>query len=220
MAVPIPGEEDLGTDGFGTDATELHVDAAPVDLGAITEHQAEAVHASFVVMDVVDVSLLLPAQYPKVLLREAEAPFRALEFAVGLARARPSPRRSTAPHPRPLTHQLFANTLRAFSVDIVAVRLVAGWARTTAPRSICGRTGDARCSTAVPPTHWPWRCAKASLPRSWPTSGCSTRGRRQRPLRSGRNGEDAIARLGDAGDLFGLGGGPLVRMRSRMAIRT
>jgi bifunctional DNase/RNase len=125
MAVPIPGEEDLGTDGFGTDATELHVDAAPVDLGAITEHQAEAVHASFVVMDVVDVSLLLPAQYPKVLLREAEAPFRALEFAVGLAEGTAIAQAlNRTPTPRPLTHQLFANTLRAVSVDIVAVRLV------------------------------------------------------------------------------------------------
>jgi len=160
------------------------------------DHRApgRAVHASFVVMDVVDVSLLLPAQYPKVLLREAERLSGLSSSPWASPRARHRPGAQPHPTPRPLTHQLFANTCGRSPSTSWPCGSWAGWARTTAPRSICGRTGDARCSTAVPPTHWPWRCAKASLPRSWPTSGCSTRGRRQRPLRSGRNGEDAIAR--------------------------
>jgi len=116
-------------------------------------------------MDVVDVSLLLPAQYPKVLLREAEAPFRALEFAVGLAEGTaiaqalnrtPTPGRSPiSSSPTPCG--------RSPSTSWPCGSW-AGWARTTAPRSICGRTGDARCSTAVPPTHWPGAAPRRPCP--------------------------------------------------------
>jgi bifunctional DNase/RNase len=67
----------------------------------------------------------LPSAYPMVTLQEAEAPLRTLSFPVGLpegtAMAHALRRIAT---PRPLTHELFADVLARYRVDVVAVRLV------------------------------------------------------------------------------------------------
>jgi bifunctional DNase/RNase len=81
--------------------------------------------ATFRVMDVEDVSLDLPQQYPAVTLVETEPPMRALVFPVGLtegtAMAQALRRMDSR---RPMTHELFMTVLRRARIDVIAVRLV------------------------------------------------------------------------------------------------
>jgi hypothetical protein len=90
----------------------------------------------FRVVQLDDVSLELPAQYPLVTLVEAEPPQRELVFPVGLsegtAMALALRRQGGA---RPSTHELFAQVLRRAHIDVIAVR------------------------TAGPPTASCWPCA-------------------------------------------------------------
>ena len=76
-------------------------------------------------MDVEDVSLDLPQQYPVVTLVETEPPMRALVFPVGLtegtAMAQALRRMDSR---RPMTHELFMTVLRRARIDVIAVRLV------------------------------------------------------------------------------------------------
>ena len=80
---------------------------------------------AFRVMDVEDVALDLPAQYPAVTLVEAESPGRTLVFPVGLpegtAMAQALRRMDS---PRPMTHELFMRVLQRARIDVIAVRLV------------------------------------------------------------------------------------------------
>ncbi|MGO8862764.1 MAG: bifunctional nuclease family protein [Acidimicrobiales bacterium] len=79
---------------------------------------------AFIVMDVTDVSLELPAQYPFVSLRESEPSKRTLVFPVGLAEGTAlalALRRMTSP--RPLTHELFSEVLGRARIEVVALRL-------------------------------------------------------------------------------------------------
>jgi uncharacterized protein len=77
------------------------------------------------VMDIEDVSLDLPSQFPAVTLVESEPPMRTLVFPVGLtegtAMAQALRRMAS---PRPMTHELFMEVLQRVRVDIIAVRLV------------------------------------------------------------------------------------------------
>jgi bifunctional DNase/RNase len=79
----------------------------------------------FRVMQLSDVSLDLPSHYPVVTLDEAEEPFRHLTFPVGLHEgtnlAHAYRRVATA---RPLSHEVLAEVLARFQIDVVAVRLV------------------------------------------------------------------------------------------------
>jgi bifunctional DNase/RNase len=77
------------------------------------------------VMDVEDVSLDLPSQFPLVSLVESEPPMRTLVFPVGLTEGAAlalALRRMDSP--RPLTHELFAQVLQRVRVDVIAVRLI------------------------------------------------------------------------------------------------
>jgi hypothetical protein len=81
--------------------------------------------ASFRVMDVDDVSLDLPTQYPAVTLVEAEPPMRTLVFPVGLPEGTAlaqALRRIQGR--RPMTHELFMQVMQRARIDVVAVRLV------------------------------------------------------------------------------------------------
>ena len=81
--------------------------------------------AAFRVMDVDDVALDLPAQFPLVTLVEAEPPRRELVFPVGLTEGTAMAqalRRLTGA--RPMTHELFAHVLQRANIDVIAVRLV------------------------------------------------------------------------------------------------
>jgi bifunctional DNase/RNase len=80
---------------------------------------------AFRVMDVEDVLLDLPAQYPAVTLVEAESPGRTLVFPVGLpegtAMAQALRRMDSR---RPMTHELFMHVLQRARIDVIAVRLI------------------------------------------------------------------------------------------------
>ena len=81
--------------------------------------------ASFRVMDVDEVALDLPSQYPAVTLVESEPPMRELVFPVGLPEGTAlaqALRRLTGR--RPMTHELFTQVLQRAHIDVIAVRLV------------------------------------------------------------------------------------------------
>jgi bifunctional DNase/RNase len=81
--------------------------------------------AVFRVMDVEDVVLDLPSQYPAVTLAESAPPNRVLVFPVGLpegtAMAQALRRMEGR---RPMTHELFVQVLQRTRIDVIAVRLV------------------------------------------------------------------------------------------------
>jgi bifunctional DNase/RNase len=80
---------------------------------------------AFRVMDVEDVSLDLPAQYPSVTLVEVGPPMRSLVFPVGLTEGTALAQAlRRMPSPRPMTHELFIDALQRVHVDVVAVRLI------------------------------------------------------------------------------------------------
>ena len=86
---------------------------------------AAPVTASFRVMDVEDVLLDLPSQYPAVTLVESEPPMRTLVFPVGLPEGTAiaqALRRMEGR--RPMTHELFMQVLQRARIDVIAVRLV------------------------------------------------------------------------------------------------
>ena len=80
--------------------------------------------ADFSVVEVIDVAVELPSQFPLVSLRETDAPHRVLVIPIGLpegvALAQARGRVAT---PRPVTHELMASILVRYSIDVVAVRL-------------------------------------------------------------------------------------------------
>ncbi len=75
-------------------------------------------------MDVEDVSLDLPTQYPSVTLVESQPPMRALVFPVGMpegtAMAQALRRMESR---RPMTHELFMQVLQRARIDVIALRL-------------------------------------------------------------------------------------------------
>jgi hypothetical protein len=80
---------------------------------------------TFRVMDVEDVRLDLPAQYPSVTLSESEPPMRQLVFPVGLPEGTAlalAMRRMSSP--RPLTHELLIDMMKRARIDVIALRLV------------------------------------------------------------------------------------------------
>jgi len=82
-------------------------------------------YATFRVMDVEDVSLDMPSQFPAVTLVESEPPMRTLVFPVGLPEGTAiaqALRRMEGR--RPMTHELFAQVLQRARIDVIALRLV------------------------------------------------------------------------------------------------
>jgi bifunctional DNase/RNase len=79
---------------------------------------------TFRVMDVEDVSVDLPTQYPAVTLVESQPPMRALVFPVGMpegtAMAQALRRMESR---RPMTHELFMQVLQRARIDVIALRL-------------------------------------------------------------------------------------------------
>lgn len=112
---------DTGADGQAGTGEEAPADTGP-DIGTNVSTRPAP---EFRVMDVQDVSLELPAQFPSVTLMESEPPFRSLVFPIGLAEGTAlalALRRMTSP--RPMTHELFMDVMRRTRIDVVAVRLV------------------------------------------------------------------------------------------------
>jgi bifunctional DNase/RNase len=91
----------------------------------VQEETVQPLPPQFRVMDVEDVILDLPAQYPAVTLVESEPPMRSLVFPVGLTEGTAlalALRRMESP--RPMTHELFMQVLQRVHVDVIAVRLI------------------------------------------------------------------------------------------------
>jgi bifunctional DNase/RNase len=114
------GEETPGAvDGEGeVAAVEAAVDASG-------DADVAPLPPEFRVMDVEDVSLELPAQYPQITLVENEPPLRTLTFPVGLVEGTAlalALRRMTSP--RPMTHELFMEVMQRARIDVIALRLV------------------------------------------------------------------------------------------------
>ncbi|HEY6429609.1 MAG TPA: bifunctional nuclease family protein [Acidimicrobiales bacterium] len=100
-------------------------EAAEATPEAPPEPAPEASGPVFRVMDVDDVSLQLPAQYPSVTLVETEPPLRALVFPVGLAEGTAMAQAlRRLDSRRPMTHELFMQVLQRARIEVVAVRLV------------------------------------------------------------------------------------------------
>ena len=101
-------------------------EAVPEAVGeTAVEPPDEQVYATFRVMDVEDVTLDLPDQFPSVTLIETEPPMRTLVFPVGLPEGTAiaqALRRMEGR--RPMTHELFAQVLQRARIDVIAVRLV------------------------------------------------------------------------------------------------
>ncbi len=122
---PAPGEGAAVVDGVTAPVADPGAATAPEPAPAEEAPAEETAPApTFVVVDVLDVALDLPSQYPLVTLQESDPPLRSLVFPVGLpegtALSYALRRLST---PRPLSHTLFAEILGRYHVDLVAVRL-------------------------------------------------------------------------------------------------
>jgi uncharacterized protein len=80
---------------------------------------------AFRIVKVASVEVDLPEQFPVVTLEEVEEQHRRISFRIGMAEGTALAHAvdGTAA-PRPLTHDLFAQVLGRFSIDILAVRLV------------------------------------------------------------------------------------------------
>ncbi|HEV3265227.1 MAG TPA: bifunctional nuclease family protein [Acidimicrobiales bacterium] len=135
-AIPVP-EVDPADPADTADTVDPVAPAGPVSevpgpgLPATPEEAppaAAAVAASITgyrMAIVTSVTVDLPVQHPTVVLRETESPRRQLSFSVGLQDGIAiSQALRRIPTPRPLTHELVADVLQAFDVDVVAVRLV------------------------------------------------------------------------------------------------
>ena len=120
----LPGETGK-PDETGDETALLAPRRSPDDPPASSPTPPAERMATFRVMDVDDVSIDLPSQYPSVTLVESEPPIRELVLPVGMpegtALAQALRRMSGR---RPMTHELFMQVLQRARVDVIAVRLV------------------------------------------------------------------------------------------------
>jgi uncharacterized protein len=111
QTAPAPGPQ-------GNETSETSEIPASADTPGLTASPV------FRVMDIEEVSLDLPSQYPAVTLVESEPPMRTLVFPVGLpegtAMAQALRRMDSR---RPMTHELFMQVLQRAHIDVIAVRV-------------------------------------------------------------------------------------------------
>jgi len=127
-AADVDGTTDDGGPST-TDEVAPDADAGADELPAGTDEAGttppQRVTGDYRMAVVSSVALDLPHQHPAVVLRETEAPRRQLTFSVGLQDGIAlSHALRRVPTPRPLTHELMADVLAGFDIDLVAVRLV------------------------------------------------------------------------------------------------
>jgi bifunctional DNase/RNase len=80
----------------------------------------------FRVMELLDVTVTLPATHGEVQLTETESPYRVLSFPIGLAEAASlAMARDGSAGARPTTHELFSEVLGLVNVDVIALRITA-----------------------------------------------------------------------------------------------
>ena len=121
-AAPGLGEPGPHEEATGADPVE-HPDAAATT-GPAPDEPAATTYATFVPVEVVSVAFELTDASPTIHLREDEAPFRGIDFPIGLPEAQSIARALEGePAPRPSTHDLLATVLAAAGCDLVAVRI-------------------------------------------------------------------------------------------------
>jgi bifunctional DNase/RNase len=126
-ALPEPGPE-TESEPESEPKAEVEVEP-PAEAAEPAPPDSEAptfrpIGAAFRVMDVDDVTLELPSQYPAVTLVESGPPNRVLVFPVGLTEGTAMAlalRRMEGR--RPMTHELFMHVLQRARIDVIAVRL-------------------------------------------------------------------------------------------------
>lgn len=156
----------------GPEASLVATAQGPAPASASVPPSAPVV--SFRVMDVEDVVLDLPSQYPAVTLVESEPPMRTLVFPVGLPEGTAiaqAMRRMEGR--RPMTHELFMQVLQRARIDVIAVRLVGREEGTLLAELDVMTPGVASGWTVALPTGSCWHCVCRCRRRSWSTSGCS-----------------------------------------------
>jgi uncharacterized protein len=126
QAIPVPEAEPVPE---ADPVAPVNEDSGPDQPVASVEDEDPMVPAAsasgFRMAIVTSVTVDLPVQHPTVVLRETESPRRQLSFSVGLQDGIAiSHGLRRIPTPRPLTHELVADVLQAFDIDVVAVRLV------------------------------------------------------------------------------------------------
>jgi bifunctional DNase/RNase len=115
-AVPVPEAVPVVPVTEAPDQVAGSVEEAPANPASMAGYRMAIVSS---------VTVDLPVQHPTVVLRETESPRRQLSFSVGLQDGIAiSHALRRIPTPRPLTHELMADILQAFDIDVVAVRLV------------------------------------------------------------------------------------------------
>jgi uncharacterized protein len=97
----------------------------PAD-ASTTPEPLDPAYAVFRVVEVSSVAYVLPSPHPVVHLREVDAPYRGIEFPLGLAEAQSIAMAiDQIEAPRPSPHDLLTSVLVATGTDVVAVRIVA-----------------------------------------------------------------------------------------------
>ena len=122
-AEPAPPDSEAAARPPAVPDAEVETPPAPTPAPAVA-WSLRPIGAAFRVMDVDDVILELPSQYPAVTLVESGPPNRVLVFPVGLTEGTAMAlalRRMEGR--RPMTHELFMHVLRRARIDVIAVRL-------------------------------------------------------------------------------------------------
>ena len=122
-AEPVPTDSEAAAGPVAVPDAEVETPLEPSTAPAVVP-AFRPIGAAFRVMDVEDVALELPAQYPAVTLVESGAPNRVLVFPVGLTEGTAMAlalRRMEGR--RPMTHELFMHVLQRARIDVIAVRL-------------------------------------------------------------------------------------------------
>jgi hypothetical protein len=134
-----------GSAGISGPAAPIEAPVDPEEATGVADPEpvAPASMGEYRMAIVTTVTVDLPVQHPTVVLRETESPRRQLSFSVGLQDGVAiSHALRRIPTPRPLTHELVADILLAFDIDVVAVRLVGRQGSTYfAELDLRGRTG-------------------------------------------------------------------------------
>ncbi len=118
----------------GTEAPEEEATSEEAPSGDASSDDARAVRAptglpppnarTYRIVRVVSVEVALPDQFPTVSLEDAEGRHDRLAFRIGTAEGVALAHAiGGTSAPRPLTHDLFAETLERYGIDVVAVRL-------------------------------------------------------------------------------------------------
>ena len=111
--------------GMAEVADQLAGDPGDPDLIDTGEPPAAFVGARFAVCTVTGLEVALPSQFPVVTLTAENGQRRSLAIPIGLTEGVAlAQAMQGVPTPRPLTHELFAQALRAAGADLIAVRIV------------------------------------------------------------------------------------------------